>query len=155
MKQKISVFLLLCCLFISSATFAQSDAAKPSKGVVRVKLQPEMARQLEVAILSRSSNGIVATGVTQFDAASRKVKAAKMRRVFPYAEKFEGKYQKFGLDRWYEIIFDESVNPLEAKKIYAGVAGVQIAENVVPMELKEDKGKFRKVTVNCQVSQGC
>lgn len=134
MQKHLQKCLWLLCLWVSTAMFAQTGVLEPTKGVLRVKLQPEVATQIGIAPVSTRS-GIVATGIEPFDVASRKVKAMKMERVFPYVEKMEAKARKHGLHLWYEIRFDENVNPREAAQIFKSVPGITIAENIVPMEL--------------------
>ncbi len=133
MQKHLRECLWLLCIVFSTTMFAQANVLEPTKGVLRVKLQQEVATQ--VGILPASTrNGIVATGIEPFDVASQKVKAVKMERVFPYVEKMEAKARKHGLHLWYEIRFDESVNAAEAMRIFSNVPGVVIAENIVPMQ---------------------
>ena len=120
MQKHLRECLWLLCIVFSTTMFAQANVLEPTKGVLRVKLQQEVATQ--VGILPASTrNGIVATGIEPFDVASQKVKAVKMERVFPYVEKMEAKARKHGLHLWYEIRFDESVNAAEAMRIFSNV----------------------------------
>lgn len=146
MRKCFQKWMLLLFLICSSTALSQAQTVNPRKGVLRVKLQPEVAAQIGIAPKMRTTSGIVTTGITPFDRASQKVKAVQMKRVFPYVEKFEAQRKEFGLDRWYEITFDEGINPTVAKQIYSTVPGVQIAENIVPMELIGGEGKYVKLT---------
>lgn len=106
------------------------------EGTVRIKLQPEVGARIGKAIIPMNANGVVTTGVTQLDRVNSKVKAVRMKRVFPYSPKFEEKHKRYGLDLWYEISFDnESMTPAEARNLYKAVPGIQIAENIKPMKL--------------------
>lgn len=146
MQKHLQKWMLLLLVLCSSTAFSQTLSVSPKKGVLRVKLQPEVAAQIGVAPKMRTTSGIVTTGITPFDRASQKVKAVEMKRVFPYNAKFEDRRRAFGLDRWYEITFDEGMNPMEAKQIYSTVPGVQIAENIVPMELIGGNDRYVKLT---------
>lgn len=112
MSKHLQKWILLLFVLCSGAVFAQHPTVSPKKGVLRVKLQPEVAAQVAAAPRMRTAGGIVSTGITPLDRAGQKVKAVQMKRVFPYVEKFEAQRKEFGLDRWYEITFDEGVNPL-------------------------------------------
>lgn len=146
MSKHLQKWILLLFVLCSGAVFAQHPTVSPKKGVLRVKLQPEVAAQVAAAPRMRTAGGIVSTGITPLDRAGQKVKAVQMKRVFPYVEKFEAQRKEFGLDRWYEITFDEGVNPLEAKQIYSTVPGIQVAENIIPMELLGGNGGYVKLT---------
>ncbi len=113
---------------------AQSGGSENVSGVVRVKLQREVASRITQNVV-QMSNGFVTTGVTPLDRVNRQVKAASMTRMVPYSPKFEEKHKRYGLDLWYEIRFnDEGVSPAEAKALYKGVAGIQKVENVRPVK---------------------
>lgn len=114
---------------------AQSASSGLVPGVVRVKLQREVASRISQGALPLS-NGIVTTGVTPLDRVNQKVKAVSMKRLIPYSPKFEEKHKAAGLDLWYEIRFsDEGIAPLQAGNLYKSVPGVQIAENVRPVSM--------------------
>lgn len=143
MQKIISRFLLLLVI-VFTCGIANAETLTPKKGVVRIKLQESAARS--VGLTPRvKANGVLATGVSTLDLASQKVKATGIRRVFPYAPEFEAQMAKYGLDRWYEVTFDESVNPLEAQLIFSQTAGVQVANCKVPMVLKESTGNYTVV----------
>ena len=93
MKRRLS--LLLCALLTlgsAGAAKAQSVVSDADKGylsgVVRVKLQPELASRMQTATLpSVQTKGVqssfLRTGITAFDRVSQKAKAVRMTRVFP------------------------------------------------------------------------
>lgn len=91
---------------VSSSTTTSADG-NYVEGVVRVKLQREIADRLVAAKLPLSVKGTskkyVQTGVTPLDRVSQKVKAVSMTRVFPYAGKDEAKHKAAGLDLWYDV----------------------------------------------------
>ena len=123
---------------------ANAQALEARKGVVRIKLQENAARS--VGLTPRvKSNGMLSTGVSTLDIAVQKVRATSIRRVFPYAPQFEEQMARHGLDRWYEVTFDETTNPLEAQRVFGQTAGVQVATAKVPMVLKEGNGSFKAI----------
>ena len=138
--------MLLLAAVLTCGIFAQAEtlSSTPMQGVVRVKLQDEVAAG--VGKTTRvASKGVLSTGVHTLDIAAQKIKAKSIRRVFPYAPQFESQMAEYGLDRWYEVSFDESINPKEAQRIFSQTAGVQLATTKVPMVLKEGTGAFRTV----------
>ncbi|MDE6154147.1 MAG: S8 family serine peptidase [Muribaculaceae bacterium] len=132
--------LLATIVLAGSITLCSADS-KPTRGMIRVKLQPEMVLQVGNAPRVESM-GTLSTGVTPLDRATKQVKATTLRRMLPYAPKFEAQRAKYGLDRWYVVEFDESVDPAEARKVFASTAGVERSEVIVPMALKEGTGEF-------------
>lgn len=107
------------------------------EGVVRVKLQPEVASQLENTLLpggtlkTKAKSPYVTTGVAPLDRIAQKVKAVSMRRVFPYAGKDEAKHKKFGLDLWYDITYSSGdVTPLQVRNLYTSTSGVAYAQRI-------------------------
>ena len=144
MQKIFSRLVMLLIIAMSSAVFAQAQAQSPRKGVVRVKLQTEIAKSVGNKNIT-ATNGILSTGVQTLDASARKVKAISFKRVFPYSAKYEDQMAQYGLDRWYEVSFDESINPKEAQRIFSQTAGVQVATCKVPMVLKEN-GTFKTAT---------
>lgn len=113
---------------------AQSGSHEAVQGVVRVKLQREVAQRLAALPASVLTDQAQATGIAPLDRAGQKVGAVRMTRLIPYSPKFEERHKQFGLDLWYEIRFDSTaVTPAEARTVYQNVAGVQIAETVRPV----------------------
>lgn len=134
-KTLLYLALLLCAVAYSPQSAAQSQSSEPLSGVVRVKLQREVASRIAQRALPMN-NGVVATGVTPLDRVNQKVKAVSMKRLIPYSPKFEERHKAAGLDLWYEIRFEDSgVTPMQASNLYKTVPGIQIAENVRPMKM--------------------
>ena len=91
----------------------QAQGLTPHKGVVRIKLQTEVAKSIGNRTIT-ATNGMLSTGIHTLDVSAHKVKALNIKRVFPYNAQYESQMVQYGLDRWYEVTFDESVNPYEA-----------------------------------------
>ncbi len=156
MKRRLS--LLLCTLLavgsvgVAKAQSVVSDADKGyHSGVVRVKLQPELASRMQTATLPTvQTKGVqssfLRTGITAFDRVSQKAKAVKMTRVFPEAGKYEARHKEFGLDLWYTISYEETgMTATEVSNLYKAVPGVTYAERVPVAKLVGGE-KFRPIT---------
>ena len=144
MQRFISRFSMLLIITMSSIMAIHAQNLTPRKGVVRVKLQTEVAKSIGNRTIS-ANNGVLSTGIHTLDVSARNVKAVNIKRVFPYNAQYESQMTQYGLDRWYEITFDESINPYEAQRIFSQTAGVQVATCKMPMELKES-GSFKTAT---------
>jgi len=90
--------------------------------LLNVLFDEETAEELEMltgddghvrlpSVKSFSSNGIV-----------------KMRRLFPYAGKFEARTRREGLHRWYEVYYDSSVSITKAATGWISIPGVEYVE---------------------------
>ena len=142
LRKAVLLLLLTVC-----GTIANASDVTPRKGVIRVKVQPQVALQLGTTPRTMA-NGVLKTGIAPFDVAASKVKARSIKRAFPYAPQFEAQMAKSGLDRWYEVEFDESINPMEAASVFRNTIGVQTANCKVPMVLLEGEGGFKKVEMS-------
>lgn len=112
------------------------------KGVVRVKLQPEVTSKVGSHIRT-AAVGHLTTGDRSLDASLKTISGVSLRPVFPYSERYAAERAKFGLDQWYEVVFDEKVDPREAQRVLASTPGVAKSTVRVPMTLKEGTGDFR------------
>lgn len=145
MQKILSRLLLSFMIMMTCSIFAQAETLTPKKGVVRVKLQQEVATQMGPALRMKAA-GNIATGIASFDVSAQKIKVASIRRIIPYSAKDEAQLAEFGLNRWYEITFDESIAPEQASQIFKETPGVQVAHTIVPMQLVEGNSGFRVAT---------
>ena len=121
----------------AQSTFSTTQSAESNfvEGVVRVKLQREIADRMVAAKLPLSVKGTnrkyVQTGVTPLDRVNQKVKAVSMTRVFPYAGKNEAKHKAFGLDLWYDVHYEASGMKLaQARNLFRSAEGVSYAQRI-------------------------
>ena len=119
----------------SASSTTQSAESNFVEGVVRVKLQREIADRMVAAKLPLSVKGTnrkyVQTGVTPLDRVNQKVKAVSMTRVFPYAGKNEAKHKAFGLDLWYDVHYEASGMKLaQARNLFRSAEGVSYAQRI-------------------------
>ena len=156
--QKIKLLGLCGVMFLSGTATAGaqklSSASEVSfkEGVVRVKLQPEIASLLQKTTLPdgslqrKAKAQYVTTGVTQLDRVAQKVKAVSMKRVFPYAGKDEAKHKDAGLDLWYDVTYAaDGMTPAQARNLYKSTAGVQYAQRI-PIYKPYGGEKFRPIS---------
>lgn len=116
----------------------QAFTPPPSEGVVRVKLQREVAARISQAPLPMS-NGVVTTGIKPLDRANSQAKAVSIKRCIPYSPKYEARHKAAGLDLWYEIKFDPTaITTASARNLYKSVPGIQLVEEIRPMKLIGD-----------------
>lgn len=130
-RNRILSYLVLLSLLFCLPVFGQGNTSETLKGVLRVKIRPELTENFSA--LPRTRGGVVRTGITPFDNISQKVKAVTMKRVFPYAPKYEEKMRKHGLHLWYEIRYDKDITPEEAITMYKSVSGIENAEIIKKM----------------------
>ncbi len=119
----------------STSSTTQSAESNFVEGVVRVKLQREIADRMIAAKLPLSVKGTnkkyVQTGVTPLDRVNQKVKAVSMTRVFPYAGKDEAKHKAAGLDLWYDVHYEASGMKLaQARNLFRSAEGVSYAQRI-------------------------
>ncbi len=134
----IAVFLAIIG-FGFTATARPQGCVEAKPGIVRVKLQPELVRQVGTAPVRRT-HGKLTTGAAALDIAAERVGVTRIRPMLPYNEKFAADRATYGLDRWYVIEYDTVVPPAEARRVFSTVAGIEHAEEVRPMVLKEGSG---------------
>ena len=97
-------FMLLSC---ARESFEEEQLETPAgeypvslfeKGHVRIYVEPELAEILEKeSTASPATRAVPGLGIV------------RMERTFPYAGKFEKRTREAGLDRWYDVWFDESM----------------------------------------------
>ena len=139
--------VLLVALIAMGLDFGAFAAVAPTKGVIRVKLQPEVAAKLG-AQPRKAVNGVLQTGTSPLDNAVKLVGAVRIEPMLPPSPKYAAQRAKYGLDRWYTVSFDGNVSPEQARKVFAAAAGVERSEIVTPMSLQEGRGTFRLLKRN-------
>ncbi len=152
MQKTLFRVLLLLVAAMGTSVFASAQTVEPRKGVVRVKLQPEMARNLGDQPIKVRNNQKIGR-YSQFNGALNTIKAVSIRPAFPANEKYAADRARYGLDCWYEITFDESVSPYNARKLLSGAAGVQKATVKKPLKLFDGDAKYTIVSPEAMASR--
>lgn len=129
---KLSLFLTL--LFVSALTFGQKSTSYNKKGerqgIIRVKVSKSLATNLKLEPVTISKSGIISTGIKAMDALSSKYNATNMTRLFPEHPNsyYEAKLRKHGLDLWYEIVVDQTIDASSIAEQYQNLDVVSLAE---------------------------
>ena len=148
MQKKLTTLCLALLTMSGGEAMAQPLAkgkTEFAEGVVRVKLQREVASLVEAAKLPtdgklKAGARYVKTGVKQLDVTASKLGAVSMKRVFPYAGKDEEKHKAFGLDLWYDITYNnEAMTPAQARNLYRSTLGVQYAQRIPVYSIPDDQ----------------
>lgn len=107
------------CPQIIGAEVAQENLVP---GKLIVKVTEEYAAELESLA---NKDGIVETASTK---AAGIGNITSMRRLFPYAGRFEERTRKEGLHLWYAVTYDKSIPATKAAGTFMGLAGISIIE---------------------------
>ena len=87
------------------------------KGHVRIYVEPALAESLEAeGVDSPATKSVEGLGMV------------RMERTFPYAGKFEKRTREAGLDRWYDVWFDETTPLTKASLSLESLPGVAEVE---------------------------
>lgn len=102
----------------------QEENLKVIPGHIRVKLKSG----IPTPTIVKTRSGELSTGVENLDLSSLNIRAYRMERVF------HGKYEKLlhesGLDRWYDVYFDETVPTRSAVTEYTSLPEIEKVEQV-------------------------
>ena len=127
------------------ASFEECDVIP---GKLIVKLTPEAADRIMV---TRSSAGIVATGINSIDEITFKINAVNMTPLFDVGGEFEKRQREAGLHLWYSVDFDENIMVTRAAPQFGEVDEIAYVEpsypiyripyEVVPQTASEDMSR--------------
>ena len=134
---------IFAIMAISPTDVSAAGTMEATRGVVRVKLQPEVAQKVAKAPRLRTASGKVSSGVESLDHALNLISGVNIKPMLPPNPKFAAQRAKYGLDQWYVVTFDERLAPESVMADLKEVAGITTAEVVKPMSLIEGDGAFR------------
>ncbi|WP_175549907.1 S8 family serine peptidase [Mariniphaga anaerophila] len=103
------------------------------KGVVRIKIKPELSGTLKEQNATKSA--YVVTGFSSFDKLNKEVKATQLKRVFKYSPKHEDKLIKHGLNLWYEIKVSGDTDIKSVVSQYKKLEVIELAEPIYEKSL--------------------
>lgn len=86
------------------------------KGRLRLKFKSRFTGKAEQAVYTRAGTG--------------DIRIVSMKRLFPFAGKFEERTRKAGLHLWYEVEFDEQTPVTRALALLGDTTEIEIAEPV-------------------------
>lgn len=133
--------LLALALTVIVGMSALAQANNVQKGVVRVKLQPTVAKAIGKAP-RKAAAGNLTVNVSTLDASLKAIKTISVKPVFPDNPKYAAERAKYGLDQWYEITFAPEVSVAEAQRVLTETPGVQRTSVRKKMVLYGDNGKY-------------
>ncbi|SHJ41679.1 Serine protease, subtilisin family [Reichenbachiella agariperforans] len=123
--------LAIVCMAFYFVVTGQSSSADLINKVVRVKFQKNHQLQLNNQQNSFQATGTyLSVGNVGLDQVNQRFSAQQMRRVFPYAGKFESKHQAYGLDLWYDIRVDAETSIEELMAAYGAIEVVAAVEPI-------------------------
>ncbi|MEH0153111.1 S8 family serine peptidase [Limibacter armeniacum] len=123
--------LKLCMLFMAVlCAITTVKAQHYEKQVFRVKFEKSSEHQLTQMKTRLNAHGHIETGLSNVDLLTQKHGVVKMKRVFPYAGKFEAKHQKHGLHLWYEVEIEGGADVLSAKNEFYALSEISTSELV-------------------------
>ena len=132
LKSRLLLMFFLCLM--AGSVSGQVTSNDVEQGVVRVKFKRHLTATLNQMKESKQA-GVLSIGIAAFDKANKAVSASSMKRVFPYSPKYDARHRKHGLDLWYDVYYNESINPLSAITAYQSAVGADI-EMVEPVYKK-------------------
>ena len=101
-----------------------AEAPYSMKGVLGVKLSPAMARKVAEA-QTRVDGVKTRSSISAVDEVLDGVEAQRFERIFAFNPEWEAEYSVTGLNRWYEVRFDEEIDVVSVAKQLAKVEGVE------------------------------
>lgn len=148
------VLAFVLTAFSTTFVFAQRTP-QFHEGILRIKVSESLARELERASQSKTTDNIVLTGVSSIDNVNRRYKASVFRRVFRSAGRFEAKHRRYGLHRWFEIEIDQSASIPEVLSAYKAVERVELSEPVYKKAIiGSENPNYGPVVVNPKAVSG-
>ncbi|NJO89883.1 MAG: hypothetical protein HC831_13755 [Chloroflexia bacterium] len=125
---QLNTILLFIIIMVVSLNLG---AQEYQKQVFRIKFNSSADTKLKTMKIQKSADGIVRTGFESVDRMSEKYGASSIKRVFPYAGKFEAKHQKYGLHLWYEVVVDPNADVRLAKEDYSKLSDISHSELIL------------------------
>ena len=101
------------------------------KGEISIKLTPEMAQAVAVAqaqLPATRSGAVTRSGVGTIDELLNEIGAGRFERIVAYNPDWEEIYDETGMNRWYSVSFDESVDLGQIGSRFAALSGVAVVE---------------------------
>ncbi len=103
------------------------------KGVIKIKLKRNIGDDISIT----TQNGMLQSNVTQLNTLLSNIKATGMRRLFPYAGKFENRTRREGLHLWYVVNFDPEVLVSNAVAEAKQLKDIQIVEEQFKIKIPD------------------
>lgn len=146
---KIFAALLLLLLFQTAQGQTVNVRSEDCvSGKIRIKLKQEQLQNINSQLKSLTTTSQTSViGIKKIDLVSEEVGILRIRRVFPFSIKHESKQRKYGLHLWYELDFDESIDPLTVVDKYKGLTELEIVKPVYKKVRIDSDKKVNPYTV--------
>lgn len=96
------------------------------KGKIRIKVTDQLKQEFES--LTDSEGNVMISGVKSVDNALAEMNVISVSRLFKSDPRFVKRERESGIDKWYEIIFDENQSLTKAAESVFDIDGVEYAE---------------------------
>jgi len=136
MKQLIIIFILLLGVVQLQDISGQQQLTDLGRehlveGKIRIKLKRESLKEVNTLKSAASGTDDNSIGLASIDQLNKDLGILRIKRVFPFSLKHESKHRDYGLHLWFELDFDENVNPQGVAAQYDLLDEVQIAKPVM------------------------
>ncbi len=120
---------------VSAQAWSQTTSSSTHDGVIRMKVMPQLVAAGNDLKTTKTSQGIVLTGVPSLDKLCQQYAATSVQRVFPYSAQHELQHQAHGLHLWYELRFSSAEDARKVASAYANLSEVSYAEPMFKTKL--------------------
>ncbi len=141
--RRISIYII--CLLIISCSHGQLDSVRDKgqgnghdaesivSGVAVVKFDEDFLSEVENDLIS----GEVVTKSSEFNELQQMLGVVSLKRMFPYAGKYEARTRAEGLHRWYVVNYESTVPYTKASADFMCFRGVEVVEPLRPIVLSD------------------
>lgn len=135
-KRKLArgAFVSLCCALSVSTLSAQEKAfqngIRQGRVIVKFKDNPNIVKSIQRSAGKQKRAGEVQSfqDIPQLDQLSRLLLINEVSPLFVSNPKFQKRFEKEGLDRWFVLDYDAAQSPFAAMNTLKGIAEIEIAE---------------------------
>ena len=156
MKKILSYFLFITVLLLQNVAFGQqinySDMSKEDfvEGKIRIKLKREHLNGIGTVsnIAVGKQSDATSIGIDGIDKANKENGIKRITRVFPFSIKNEAKHRAHGLDLWFELDFDNTIDPASIADNFSILTEVDIAKPVYAKTIIDGDTKPRYIEID-------
>ncbi|MGL5318447.1 MAG: S8 family serine peptidase, partial [Bacteroidales bacterium] len=135
-KRKLAgkAILSLCCVLSASTGSAQERAfqngVRQGRVVVKFKDNPNIIKSVKESSGKQRSAGVVKpfSQIPQLDQLSRLLLVDEVSPLFVANPKFQKRFEKEGLDRWFVFNYNASQSPMAVVQTLKGITEIEVAE---------------------------
>lgn len=109
------------------------DTGSIVSGVAVVKFDEDFLSEVENDLIA----GEVVTKSSEFNELQQMLGVVSLKRMFPYAGKYEARTRAEGLHRWYVVNYESTVPYTKASADFINFRGVEVVEHLRPIVLSD------------------